>query len=89
MSLIAVLFMMFTICIVMFPTAPGPTAGDMNYTVAVSGGWILLCLIYYYFPKYGGMYWFKGPIASVDVHSPAVESITETYLAEKDDIELQ
>lgn len=38
----------------------------MNYTVLVLGGVLLLALAYFYFPKYGGVYWFKGPIANID-----------------------
>ena len=26
------------------------------------GGALLLSIVYFYFPKYGGVYWFKGPI---------------------------
>lgn len=37
----------------------------MNYTVVVCGGTILFSLAYYYFPKYGGRYWFRGPVTTV------------------------
>lgn len=57
----------FVILIMMFPTSVDPTAQQMNYTVAVFGGWILLCIVYYYLPVYGGVHWFKGPIANVPV----------------------
>lgn len=36
----------------------------MNYTVVVWGGTILLSLAYFYFPKYGGRCWFKGPVTT-------------------------
>lgn len=49
----------------MFPSSPGPTAKDMNYTVVVGGGWILLCVIYYWIPVYGGACWFRGPIGNL------------------------
>ncbi|PSR83469.1 hypothetical protein PHLCEN_2v5741 [Hermanssonia centrifuga] len=49
----------------MFPSAPNATGQSMNYAVVVGGGWIILCLIYYYFPRYGGRYWFRGPIFNV------------------------
>lgn len=26
---------------------------------------MLLAVVWYYFPKYGGVYWFKGPIPTV------------------------
>ena len=37
----------------------------MNYTVVVWGGTLLLSLVYFYFPKYGGVYWFTGPVSTV------------------------
>jgi hypothetical protein len=37
----------------------------MNYTVVVLGGVLLLSVIWYYFPKYGGVHWFKGPVANI------------------------
>lgn len=48
-----------------FPTEPAPAAADMNYTIVVLGGVMVLSIIYYYFPVYGGVYWFKGPIRTV------------------------
>ena len=57
--------MAFSVAILVFPTTPTPTGADMNYTIVVIGGVMALSLIYYYFPKYGGVYWFKGPIRTV------------------------
>jgi len=34
--------------------------------VVVLGGCILLSLAWYYFPVYGGVHWFKGPVRNVD-----------------------
>jgi hypothetical protein len=31
-------------------------AGDMNYTVVVLGGVLILSIAWYYFPKYGGVH---------------------------------
>jgi hypothetical protein len=45
-----------------FPAEPAPTAPTMNYSVVVLGGILVLSVIYYFFPKYGGVYWFKGPV---------------------------
>jgi hypothetical protein len=39
----------------------------MNYTAAVFGGVLLLSVLWYYFPKWGGKYWFEGPIRNVEV----------------------
>jgi len=37
----------------------------MNYTVVVLGGVFILSLAWYYFPKYGGLHWFIGPVANI------------------------
>lgn len=57
--------MIFGTVVLSFPNDPGPTPQDMNYTALVIGGWIFLCLAYYFFPVYGGMYWFKGPVSNL------------------------
>ena len=46
---------------VLFPTSPDP----LSYTVAVWGGTLVLAVIYFYLPKYGGKNWFTGPISTV------------------------
>ncbi|KAF7376941.1 putative amino-acid permease C11D3.08c [Mycena sanguinolenta] len=66
-AVVAVLWMWFMTVVLMFPTVPDPTAQTMNYTVVVMGGVSLLALGYYYFPKYGGVHWFKGPVSNVEV----------------------
>ena len=50
----------------------------MNYTAVVFGGVMILSLVYYYFPKYGGVYWFEGPV-------PNVELDKHDYFGEKKD----
>ena len=37
----------------------------MNYTVVVLGGVLILSLVWYYFPVYGGVHWFTGPVPNV------------------------
>ena len=81
-SLVAVVWMIFSIITVCFPVAPNPDGKSMNYTVVVAGGWISLCLAYFYFPKYGGRHWFTGPIANVDTETP-VERISQASVDEK------
>ena len=50
----------------LFPATSGVGVGDANYTVVVLGGVLILSLVYYYFPKYGGKNWFTGPVQTVD-----------------------
>ncbi|KAH9855702.1 APC amino acid permease [Lenzites betulinus] len=65
-AIVAVCWMVFSVIMLAFPTAPGPTAEEMNYMIVVFVGWITLCLVYYYFPVYGGVHWFNGPRTTVD-----------------------
>jgi len=51
----------------LFPATPGVEVEDTNYTVVVLGGVLILSLVYYYFPKYGGKNWFTGPVPTIDV----------------------
>ena len=59
--------MIFMSIVFMFPSSPVTTAQDMNYTVVVLGGIMLLSVVWYFFPKYGGVYWFTGPVPNVGV----------------------
>ncbi|KAJ6554278.1 amino acid permease-domain-containing protein [Mycena capillaripes] len=63
---LAVLFQSFMTVVLLFPAAPTPTAQSMNYAAVVVGGVLLLSLGYYYFPRYGGVHWFTGPVYNVD-----------------------
>lgn len=65
-GLTAVAWMIFSLVILVFPSEPKPTGAEMNYTIVVLGGWFTICLGYYFMPKYGGMYWFTGPISNLD-----------------------
>ena len=64
-AIISLVFMAFMSIVVMFPTSPDPTADTMNYTVVVLGGVLILALAYFYFPVYGGVYWFEGPVRNI------------------------
>ncbi|PCH37296.1 hypothetical protein WOLCODRAFT_92321 [Wolfiporia cocos MD-104 SS10] len=66
-AMIAVAWMAFSIITLVFPTSPRPTPADMNYTMVVLCGWIVLCLIYYYLPVYGGVHWFCGSITNAGI----------------------
>ncbi|KAF7367000.1 putative amino-acid permease C11D3.08c [Mycena sanguinolenta] len=71
---IAVLWMWFMTIVLLFLTAPNPSASTMNYTVVVAFGVWFLAIGYYYFPRYGGRYWFEGPVANVETESSEVQS---------------
>jgi hypothetical protein len=64
-AFVASAYMIFMIVVFMFPAAPFPTSQSMNYTVVVVGGTMSLSLGYYFFPKYGGVYWFTGPVETL------------------------
>jgi hypothetical protein len=57
--------MTFTSIVFFFPTTEHTNVQDMNYTVVVLGGALILSLIWYYFPVYGGVHWFEGPVPTV------------------------
>lgn len=73
--------MAFTSVVFMFPTTPQTTVQDMNYSVVVLGGVTIFSLIWYYFPKYGGIYWFTGPIPTLDPMSPVSEDMSKKEVA--------
>ncbi|KAF8325369.1 APC amino acid permease [Amanita rubescens] len=78
-SVIAVLWMMLIFVVFLFPTIPNPGVQSMNYGVVVFGGILILAIVYFYCPKYGGKYWFKGPIRTYE----AVDSQDDTISDEK------
>jgi len=59
--------MSFLGTVFLFPNNPSVGAVDMNYSVVVVGGTMVLSLLWYYFPKYGGVHWFKGPIPNIHI----------------------
>ncbi|KAK0463782.1 APC amino acid permease [Desarmillaria tabescens] len=77
---VAVAWMTFMAVVFMFPATPSPGVGNMNYAVVVQGGVLILAIVYFYFPKYGGRNWFTGPISTVEV--PALQ--VENDVAEKE-----
>jgi len=64
-AIVAVLFMAFFCVVVLFPSTPQTRVEDMNYTVVVLGGVMTFSLVWYYFPKYGGVHWFRGPVSNI------------------------
>lgn len=79
MTTAALIFMAFMSVIFLFPMAPKTDAEGMNYVVVVMGGTMLLSIIWYYFPKYGGVNWFTGPVPNI---SPVSEH-TSTRCSEE------
>jgi len=69
-ALVSVTWMVFTSVVFFFPTTKQTSAQDMNYTVVVLGGMLGLSLAWYYFPVYGGVHWFEGPVPNVDGYLP-------------------
>ncbi|KAG9316271.1 amino acid/polyamine transporter I [Chiua virens] len=63
---VAVIYMLFMLIVLCFPTNPGPEATSMNYTSVVLGGVMVLAIAWYYFPVYGGVHWFQGPTFTVE-----------------------
>ncbi|KAF7984560.1 hypothetical protein HWV62_13765 [Athelia sp. TMB] len=66
-AIIAVIWMTFMSVIFVFPASPAPDAVAMNYAVVVLGGVLVLSVVYFYLPKYGGVHWFEGPRANIYV----------------------
>ena len=64
-ALIAVIWMIFVGVVFLFPSVPQPGTPDMNYSVVVLFGTLFLSLVWYYFPKYGGVPWFRGPVPTI------------------------
>ncbi|KAK1215358.1 hypothetical protein PQX77_022042 [Marasmius sp. AFHP31] len=69
-AVIAVVFMLVLGIVFLFPTTPQTSAADMNYSVVVFGGVMVLSVLWYYFPKYGGVHWFTGPVATISKEAP-------------------
>lgn len=61
---IAVVFMIVMMVVLCFPSTPQAQVPSMNYTSVVLGGIMTLAMIWYYFPVYGGVHWFQGPVSN-------------------------
>lgn len=75
--------MTFLSVVFLFPTSPGTSVADMNYTVVVLGGVLLLSLAWYYCPVYGGVHWFTGPVANVGTDSDKMSENSSTDYEKK------
>ncbi|KAJ3511155.1 hypothetical protein NLJ89_g4262 [Agrocybe chaxingu] len=87
-SFTAVAFMALMIVILIFPANTDPEAETMNYAVVVVGCILLLSVIYYFLPIYGGRHWFTGPVRTIDADLDSV-SVDEVVVgSEKGDVQL-
>lgn len=60
------LYLAFISVIVCIPSDLPTDAADMNYASLVTGAVFIFSLAWYYFPKYGGVYWFTGPKSNIE-----------------------
>ncbi|KAF8694665.1 hypothetical protein AX14_001959 [Amanita brunnescens Koide BX004] len=77
-AIVAVSWMTFMIVVFFFPAYPDPGVQNMNYAVVVFGGVLILATLYFYFPKYGGKYWFKGPNRTIDTIDSGALTTTQS-----------
>ena len=77
-STISVIFMLVLGIVFLFPGTPQTSAAEMNYSVVVFGGVMVLSVLWYYFPKYGGVHWFTGPIATISQEAPELLNSAKT-----------
>ncbi|KDN50732.1 hypothetical protein RSAG8_01230, partial [Rhizoctonia solani AG-8 WAC10335] len=66
---IAIAFMSFITIVLLFPSSSAPGVSDMNYAVVVMGGVTIGSV-------YGGVYWFEGPISTIDIGDGASSAQT-------------
>ncbi len=81
-----VLRMTFIFILLLFPSYQDPNAQEMNYAVVVLGFVLVFCVVYYWFPKYGGRTFFKGPVRTIDEvleENPDVSETVERQLKEE------
>ena len=79
-SISAVIWMIFIVVLLFFPTFQTPNAEQMNYAIAVVGFVVVFCLLYYYFPKYGGKTFFHGPVRTIDSNEAvSIETIITRF----------
>ncbi len=88
--------MVFTLIVFLFPTTKQTDAQNMNYTVVVLGGVLVISVVWYYFPVYGGVHWFEGPVPNVDGYVARrwamprdTEGVSETIKMEKQHTETE
>ena len=82
--------MTFIFILLLFPTYPSPNAQEMNYAVAVLGFVLMFCVVYFWFPKYGGKTFFTGPVRTIDEileENPEARTAVEQQIAKEREVE--
>ncbi|KAL0063973.1 hypothetical protein AAF712_009040 [Marasmius tenuissimus] len=69
-AIIAVASMILMGVVFLFPATPTTDITEMNYSVVVLGGVMVLSLGWYYLPVYGGVHWFTGPVTTIEPSTP-------------------
>lgn len=77
MGILGVAFMAFMGTVFLFPATPRTSVPEMNYAVVVTAGVLIFSLAWYYCPKYGGVYWFTGPVRNIDVVDESSKATSE------------
>ncbi|CZT41404.1 probable UGA4 GABA permease-also involved in delta-aminolevulinate transport [Rhynchosporium secalis] len=83
-AIYSIAWMTFIFILLLFPIYPSPNVQEMNYAVAVLGFVLAFCVVYYYFPKYGGKTFFTGPVRTIDDildESPEARAAVEQQIA--------
>jgi hypothetical protein len=84
----SIFWMTFIFILLLFPSYQDPNAQEMNYAVVVLGFVLVFCLVFYYFPKYGGKTFFTGPVntleQAIDEHPEWEGQIREKVKEEQD-----
>lgn len=80
----SVAWMTFLFILLLFPTYPDPKPDEMNYAVVVLGFVLVFCVVYYWFPGYGGKTFFTGPVRTIDelLGNPEVSEGVEKRIKE-------
>ncbi|KAG9232890.1 amino acid/polyamine transporter I [Amylocarpus encephaloides] len=65
-SAYSVAWMTFIFVLLLFPAYETVGPEEMNYAVAVLGFVLVFCVVYYWFPVYGGKTFFTGPVRTID-----------------------
>ena len=69
-AFVSISWMMSMSIVFFFPTTKHVNAQGMNYTSVVLGGVLIVSLLWFYLPVYGGVHWFTGPVRTVGENVP-------------------